>query len=234
MKLNNITYCFILWAFVEAITVFIAVLRRRKEASLMGLIEVYYKRLLYFAEKGLTPEELLQEMLFSFANNRMLHKLLFTALRKGDIYRSFEYIEKVLPCEAIASAHHCLLLQEKIQKQEFELWKSNQQMLKELSTKNRVKTIVEKYIVLLVNLALYLRLNNSFSQSICIIVNTIGVILLIVLELEWMVVDGKKRERKLARLLGQKNKTQIFQLVAGLGLILNISMIAVQFLEQAV
>ena len=212
----------------------IAIFRRRKEARLLRLIEVYYKRLLYFTEKGLTGQDLLQELFFSFANNRRLQRLLFQALQKGDFRLSLEHIEKALTCDAITSAHRGLLLQEKIQKQEFELWKSNQQKLKELSTKNRVKTIVEKYIVLLVNLALYLRLNNSFSQSICIIVNTIGVILLIVLELEWMVVDGKKRERKLARLLGQKNKTQIFQLVAGLGLILNISMIAVQFLEQAV
>ena len=103
-----------------------------------------------------------------------------------------------------------------------------------LSTKKFVKAIIGVHVVELANLALHFRVNNIYSQLIYIVVNTTGLIMLIIQEYECMTVDCKKRERKPAREFGQKNKTQIFQLVAGLGLILNISMIAAQFLEQAV
>ena len=82
-----------------------------------------------------------------------------------------------------------------------------------------------------------IKLINDF-----IVVNTIGVILFIVLDYECVVVDEKFHERKLAKKNGQNNKTikpairvkELFQLVASLGLIINIVTVAAGFLEGAI
>ncbi len=165
----------------------------------------FHTRKNFYLKKGISGDELLQELFFSYTSNKPVQRILFKAIKMNNPDKAFAFLENQFP----------------------------QKPLK-LSTKKFVKAFIAVHVVELANLALHFRLNNVYSQLIYIVVNTTGVIALIIQEYECMTVDCKKRERKLARGFGQKNKTQIFQLVAGLGLILNISMIAAQFLEQAV
>lgn len=205
MKLNSIIYCFILWAFVEAVVIAIALFRLHKMRKLRQISRQYQTRKSFFLKKGISSDELLQELFFSFASNKPVQRILFKAIKMNNPDKAFNFLENQFP-----------------------------QNVGKLSTKKFVKAIFGVHVVELANLALHFRVNNIYSQLIYIVVNTTGLIILIIQEYECMTVDCKKRERKLARDFGQKNKTQIFQLVAGLGLILNISMIAAQFLEQAV
>jgi 4-hydroxybenzoate polyprenyltransferase len=205
MKLNSIIYCFILWAFVEVVVIAIALFRLHKMRKLRTHCRQFHTRKSFFLKKGISGDELLQELFFSFASNKPVQRILFKAIKINNPDKAFEFLENEFP-----------------------------QNVGKLSTKKFVKAIIGVHVVELANLALHFRINNIYSQLIYIVVNTTGLIMLIIQEYECMTVDCKKRERKLAREFGQKNKTQIFQLVAGLGLILNISMIAAQFLEQAV
>ena len=205
MKLKSIIYCFILWAFVEAVVIAIALFRLHKMRKLRQISRQYHTRKSFFLKKGISGDELLQELFFSFASKRNVQRILFKAIKMNNPDKAFDFLENEFP-----------------------------QNVGKLSTKKFVKAIIGVHVVELANLALHFRVNNIYSQLIYIVVNTTGLIMLIIQEYECMTVDCKKRERKLAREFGQKNKTQIFQLVAGLGLILNISMIAAQFLEQAV
>ncbi len=205
MKLNSIIYCFILWAFVEVVVIAIALFRLHKMRKLRQQSMQFHTRKNFYLKKGISGDELLQELFFSYTSNKPVQRILFKAIKMNNPDKAFAFLENQFP----------------------------QKPLK-LSTKKFVKAFIAVHVVELANLALHFRINNIYSQLIYIVVNTTGLIMLIIQEYECMTVDCKKRERKLAREFGQKNKTQIFQLVAGLGLILNISMIAAQFLEQAV
>ena len=205
MKLNSIIYCFILWAFVEAVVVAMAIFKLLKMRRLRAQSKLFHTRKEFFIRKGLRDDDLLQELFFTFTSNKAIQRTVYKAIKMNNPDKAFAFLENQYP----------------------------QKPLK-LSTKKFVKAFLAVHVVELANLALHFLLNNVYSQFIYIVVNTTGVIMLIIQEYECMTVDCKKRERKLAREFGQKNKTQIFQLVAGLGLILNISMIAAQFLEQAV
>ena len=205
MKLNSIVYCFILWAFVEAMVIALAIFRLVQRQRFIKLSQLFNSRKSFYSDKGITGDDLLQELFFSFSSNKHLRKPLYKAIKMNNPGKAFDYLENLYP----------------------------QKPLK-LSTKKFVKALVGIHVVELANLALHFTLNNIYSQIIYIVVNTTGLIMLIIQEYECMSVDGKKCERNLARDFSRKNKTQIFQLVAGLGLILNISMIAARFLEQAV
>ena len=188
-----------------AVVVAMAIFKLLKMRKLRARSKLFHTRKEFFIRKGLRDDDLLQELFFTFTSNKAIQRTVYKAIKMNNPDKAFAFLENQYP----------------------------QKPLK-LSTKKFVKAFLSVHVVELANLALHFLLNNVYSQCIYIVVNTTGVIMLIIQEYECMTVDCKKRERKLARDLRQKNKTQIFQLVAGLGLILNISMIAAQFLEQAV
>ncbi|WP_458459096.1 hypothetical protein, partial [Pseudobutyrivibrio sp.] len=110
--------------------------------------------------------------------------------------------------------------------------------IKKTLIRNKLRLLLDKTIMMFINLALYHQLQNEYSFIIFIVVNTIGVIWFIVLDYESISVVLQFQERNLADAVRVKNKTQapayavkrIFTTVAGLGLIINISMIAVGYL----
>jgi hypothetical protein len=114
-------------------------------------------------------------------------------------------------------------------------WKSN-------ILKNHLNLLVKKILFITLNIALYDYLKNELSLGIFIIVNTIGVIFFIILSYEGAVVEPKSHDGKLARHFGAKKRPhtpatrikKFYQLVGAMGVIVNISMIAAQFLEQAI
>ena len=62
MKLNSIIYCFILWAFVEAVVIAIALFRLHKMRKLRQISRQYHTRKSFFLKKGISGDELLQEL----------------------------------------------------------------------------------------------------------------------------------------------------------------------------
>lgn len=95
---------------------------------------------------------------------------------------------------------------------------------------------------MIANLALYFRSRLNITLFIFIVVNTIGVVLFIVLDYECVVVDEEFRDRKLARNDAVEKKTlkpalrmkEIFQTVASLGLIINVTMLVEQYLDKVI
>lgn len=252
MKLNILLSCTILWIAVEVISVVISIIRSRKEDRNYRLASLYVKRMLFLLNKSTPKENLLQKLYYSLVatkGNRRLCKIILKAIVKGDLTHSFLYIQKVLSYEPVELVNKIVLekrTESKIVVDEvldsLKLCSEVRKQIKNTLFKNKMKILSEKMFFISANMALLYRLQNEYSLLIFIIVNTIGVILFIVLEAESTRVNGKVHEGKLARRKNIIKKTHapavglktLYQLMAGMGLILNISMVVYQFLEQAV
>ncbi len=263
MEFNNLILCIFLWVSVDILTFIVTLLHKKSVRMHVTVKEQYIQRILYFLSKNTPIDDVLKEVLLSIKNtkgyNKYLRKIVFSALKYHDIQKGFKYIETKIGCAPVNEIHRYLMknysriqdemvIDKKVLyrlKKEADLWKTNRSIVDKVLKKNRLKYIIEKIILFIINLALYLHLKTDLSLCIFIVVNTISVILFIVLDYESIIVDEKKRDGKLAnnkKSPGVRKKTHlpafrlkgIFQLVAGMGLILNISTIAVQFLEQAV
>lgn len=249
MSDNYILSCVILWILVEFISFVVFILRRNIEATIYKNKISYINHLLYFLEKNVPKEKIMQELFFSFSSNKKLQKLVMLAMNKGDLNESIPYIERYLWANPIVILHEYMLLKDvdvKVAKQivdnSVKEWKMTREGIKTAYRKNRIKLIVERTILFLSTIALYSYHKNDISLWVFIVVNTIGVILFIVLDYESVNVDGKIRDGNLARGIKAQKKTlapavgmkNIFQLAGCMGLIINIAMIAAQFFEQAI
>ncbi|MBR1622641.1 MAG: hypothetical protein IJ675_01845, partial [Pseudobutyrivibrio sp.] len=109
-------------------------------------------------------------------------------------------------------------------------------------SRNRLELILQRIVLFVATILLYLHNETEISLLICIFVNTIGVILFIVLDYEGVVVDENIRERKIAKSIKAEKKTlapaiwlkNTFQLAGCAGLIINISMLSAHYLEQVI
>ena len=125
---------------------------------------------------------------------------------------------------------------------QMELWITSRKKLQEHLNTNRLIYIIEKTIFMIANMALYFISRLNITLFIFIVVNTIGVVLFIVLDYECVVVDEEFRDRKLARNNAVEKKTlkparrmkEIFQTVASLGLIINVTMLVEQYLDKVI
>ncbi len=244
MELNNndIILCFLLWIFTELSAIAISIYKRAKNKRSLYIKKLYVQRLIYYTKKRKLTIQLLQEMYFSLGHVKELKSIILEALKLGDIRVSLEYIEDEIGFETMYLLHDRLLENIPVDdnfckklNESMLLWEKDNKDLQKIFNKGLIKASLEKNVVLLINVALYLQNKTVISRGIYIVVNTIGVIIFIVLLSESIVVDDKIRDGKLARKYSHKNKTlAAFQTVAGLGLILNISMLAAKILERAV
>ncbi|WP_177197363.1 hypothetical protein [Pseudobutyrivibrio sp. OR37] len=178
-----------------------------------------------------------------------MQKIILSAMKEGNRAGQLDYIEKKLPCQAITILHQNILspvasaknLESTINKQ-LKLMKLSVKTMEKTLLKNKVRLLIEKTIFMVGNLAMYTYLKNEYSFSIFIIVNSIGVIWFIAMDYESIAAVFKLQERNLEELQVRRKKTlapantvkKFFTAFASLGLIINISMIAVQYLLQAI
>ena len=247
MELNNLRLCFALWIGVEAISILAAICHKHRSNKAFRMKQLYFNRMLYLMERKVQRESLLQECYLNTASCKALQRLLFKALSLQNPNSGFRYMTKALYCEPVRLLNGYLinskdrkLTQDTLEyfREQLELWITSRKKLQEHLNTNRLIYIIEKTIFMIANLALYFRSRLNITLFIFIVVNTIGVVLFIVLDYESISVVLQFQERNLADAVRVKNKTQapayavkrIFTTVAGLGLIINISMIAVGYL----
>lgn len=246
MKLNNIQLSVVLWLGAEVISILLTLCHRIKARLRFKWAKLYFGRLLFMAEKGTSYDKMLEEMYVSLGTNKGLKKLIFKALFYQDTEKAFDYMDRKLQCPAISHLQNCLTrnlgaVDLQIFRNEFSEWIEISQKYQKLLHTNRLKLFVEETVLLVANMALYFRVKSETSLLIFIVVNTIGVIIFIVLEYDCMAENYKKRERNLASIIATKKTLaravklkNLYQFTAGLGLIINVSQIAVQILEQVV
>lgn len=256
MELNNLQLCFALWIVAELVSIIVTWIHKGSINRAIKAKELYFSRLIYFMKKGTPISEILQELYFSFSTNSGLRSILFKAMNQARTSDGLKLITESMQCRPITLVHRqlsqaYLMGQETIDAKdnlyeyftnELEIWKESRREAERILRKKRRRYFIEKTIFLISNLALYFYLKNEKSLGIFIVVNTIGVILFIVLDYDCTVVDSKIRDGKLAKIKKPTKKALeparrlqgIFQMVASLGLILNITMIAARLLDGAI
>ena len=251
MELNNLRLCFALWIGVEAISILAAICHKHSSNKAFRMKQLYFNRMLYLMERKVPWENLLQECYMNTTSCKPLQRLLFKAMSLQNPNSGFRFMTKALYCEPIRRLNGYLAhsKERKVTKDtieyfrdQLELWITSRKKLQEHLNTNRLIYIIEKTIFMITNLALYFRSRLNITLFIFIVVNTIGVVLFIVLDYECVVVDEKFRDRKLARNDAVEKKTlkpalrmkEIFQTVASLGLIINVTMLVEQYLDKVI
>ncbi|SDB55176.1 hypothetical protein SAMN02910298_02836 [Pseudobutyrivibrio sp. YE44] len=251
MEFNTIFYCLILWAVVILCSSFISALRGLRMKRIHELKKVYMQRVIAIAATGLPTNKLIRELYYSFINEKRLRQILIRAVKRTP-EAGFAYINKHLSCEPIMLIHNYLLSREKhlegkgeipkdiIAHFENEIEKWDQEYEETLSSlkKARRKTFIFGLFFTILNLFMYSRIKTGNSLMIYAIVDTIGVIWSIILDYECSVVDERMRAGNPAWIKFKKKKTQfltkgitnVYQLAAGLGLILNITTVVAGWL----
>ena len=251
MELNRLIPCFALWIAAELILLGISIYRFIKNLRLNNARKLYMQRLIYFLKKGVAYEKLLNKIYLSILgvkNTRILQKNVFQAINTIDFQIGLELIQEKMGCYPIMMAHEGILLKKdrkEIINESLAALVEWEEALKELRLillRNRFIVLFEKMIFFFMNITLYIYLQSDLSMVIFIVVNTISVIWSILLQDESIRVIGEDGERNLATIKSAKKRTQapafrckqLYQLVGAMGLIINISMIAVRYLEQVV
>lgn len=259
MQFNTIILCFLLWGFVEFIAILASIIHRITLKQEHQAKKKYMQRLLEYAARGVDFEELTKELYYSFMGDNRLRIILLHSLRYQPA-KAFNYIYSKLGCEPMGKIHAHILKRSQyineternsteksilISKNTFsylikevetwdELWWRKLKMLK----RRKMSALMEKNLILLANLFLYIRLQTDLCLGIFVIVNTIGVVMYIILDYECCIVDEKRHDgflasKKYAKKMSQSFARGIegtFQLAASLGLIINITTVVVNWL----
>lgn len=236
---------------MEAISIIAAICHKAKSNRLFRMKQLYFTRMLYLLERGVDRDCLLQECYLNTASSKPLQKILFEAIKLQNPVSGFKYVTKSLYCQPIKILNGYLSGRNERKvtidtieyfKEQLELWITSREKLQKNLNTNRLIYIIEKTIFMITNLALYFKSRLDITLFIFIVVNTIGLVLFIVLDYECVVVDEEFRDRKLARGSKIEKKTlkptirmkEIFQTVASLGLIINVTMLVEQYLDKVI
>jgi len=205
--------------------------------------------------KPIGLEELLQSLYISCLKNRRIRKVIFNGMKLSAPIKSFDYITESFECPPVRELYGLMLANYRegnevyLSNEQihglmagFKNWEADRKHVADIVWNRRIGFYIQRLLIMITMIALYYFLRNEICLYICIVVNTIGVIFAIVLDYEWTVVERISRERKIASLKGAKRKPQspdlklkgCFQFIAGLGLIINISLWSAQFLEQVI
>ena len=261
IQFNKLILCFVLWLGVELCSIIVAVIHRQKGKKQFERKKQYLKRLIMVLPDCRNTVNLLQEIYYT-VNDKKLKKILRKAIKKQEreiriceLPAGLKFIERKLGCSPMYKIHTALSNMERkeggyvdvcaaIFSQDFAEWIEDWQLemdclLKE-KARQRLKGLVEKSIILFANLFIYLKVNGEISLLTFVIVNTIGLIMFIVLDYDCYIVDSKKRARNPAEEIRQTKKAMaktklirsLYQLIAGLGLIINITIVVNLWLVQ--
>jgi hypothetical protein len=222
-----------------------SIIQRIKAKREHELKSVYLKQFIFLAERGKNSGDIIKELYYYFMGDRYFRKVLLKAMRMPPS-RALDYIYSYIGCDPMKIIHGFIVKREgqgrdvSLQKIPYniiqyfyeliEQWEEDYQQKNACMRKRRVKAFLEVILYLCMNFILYLRLGTDICLWIFAIVNTLGVILCIVLDNESYIVDLKEPEGTPARRKWMIKKTQapakgiqsLYQLVSGMGLIINI------------
>jgi hypothetical protein len=220
----------------------------------MAMKELYMNRVLQLLPKCESGDDLLRELYYSFTKEMKLQRLIMQAMKLREksvsqedyVKIGFSYIERKIGCMPMRKLHEELVATElrwgsyslldhkefkETIKNNIDFWKSEEKRFLILMQRQRTKLLLEKSILLFCNILVYLRYLADISFYVFVIVNTIGLIVFIILDYDCCVVEEKKRGKKRA-LAKSKGLNSLFQLAGGTGLIINLTIFALQWLEQ--
>ena len=244
MQLNNISYSLLIWLVVGGFSALLSFVRAFEMNQKHHLTKLYMQRLLVIASKETSTNKIIKELYYSFINQRQIRSILVRAL-KGSSREGFEYIYKRIGCYPMKQLHGYLLDREKYMddtgnlsdsttkhfQDEIEKWDCEYQVILKEMRKIRRHAWINMVVFAFINYLMFIHLNNEYSLLIFAIVNTIGVVNIIILDYECGSVGDRIPAGNSALKMFKKNKTQfllksiqgVYQMAVGLGLIYNIT-----------
>lgn len=234
MKFNTIILCFIVWAIAGLLSIPVAFVRHMQEKREHDQKAIYLRQFLLLAEKGKTSGEIVKELYYFFINDRYMRKLMLKAMKLPDV-KTLDYIYSKMGCEPMKILHGFLIKREGQSRKKplpeipydiihyfndlIEQWEDEYLELQRHRRIKKVKTTCEVLIFMALNYYLYTWLKTEISLWIFAIVNTIGVIIFIL-------PANKKTHSISGGIHG------LYQLVSGMGLIINIITVVAGWLGQ--
>jgi hypothetical protein len=228
MKFNNYQLCLILWLLAEVSTFVLEFIRAHKARKMGKMRELYLQRMKYFMQKGIVGEKMLQELYFSLlesGKNKALCSLIFEGMHFSDANEGISYIEDKLN---LFTGDDSIV-------------DNSKNKINRYLRKKKLIFRFQRTVVATVTIALFLKYNIDITRIIAVVVNTIGVVFQILLDYDYDLENWLRRDGKLARKNGLKipqsqarNLKIMYQLLAGLGVIVNISLYTIHYLEQAI
>ncbi|SEA30610.1 hypothetical protein SAMN02910384_01259 [Pseudobutyrivibrio sp. ACV-2] len=258
MKFNTIILCIILWCSVEFIAIVVSILHRITLKQEHIAKKKYMQRLLELASQEQESGDIIRELYYSFIKDRKLRIVLLQSMRYST-EKSFMYIYSKIGCEPMKKIHTHLMKRMESNEpgggktfiapiisistrdyllNDVEIWDQNwKDQLKKLK-KRRNQAFIEMLLSFMINLYIYFRIQSVLCLMICVVVNTIGVIMYIIIDYECSVEDSRtglgndifeKYEKKISQTFA-RGIENIYQLAASLGLIINITTVVMQWL----
>jgi len=262
MKLNNIYLCFVLWITVGGLASICSIYRRIRAKKKNKLRLAYMNRLMLLAEQNHDVTTLLREVYYGFNNKLFKHCLFKALLlqekaKDKEAYAQigFRYIEKKYGCKPMNLIHNYLinefLKNGKLSTMDYaafynygekliNAWKKEELVFNRIMRKELIKGVLWQLFFFNMNIAVYFNFYTEISELILVIVNTIGIVVFIILDYERTFVDVKNRDGKLAKTFWGKKRAlaktirikSFYQLIGGMGLIINLGLFVSQKLAQ--
>lgn len=234
MKFNTIILCFIVWAIAGFLSVPVAFARHIQEKREHEQKRIYLRQFIFLAEKGKNTGEIVKELYYFFINDRYMRKLMLRAMKLPDV-KALDFIYSKIGCEPMKILHGFLIKREGQNRIKplpeipcdiinyfndlIEQWEDDYLELQRQRRNRKVKASCEILIFMALNYYLYSWLKTELSLWIFAIVNTIGVIVFIL-------PTNKKTHSFSGGIHG------LYQLVSGMGLIINIFTVVAGWLGQ--
>lgn len=244
MQFYTIITCTMIWILGVLASKFILLIKSIRMKRQHRLKALYMHRLISYTDKGYSAKRLMKELYFSFSKVNDIKYIIFKAM-KMELQTGFNYINSKIGCPPMRIIHEYIVkrqsyiadkessrIPEDVKNrvmEEISEWE--QQFKEELKAQRiiRIKLFVNELIVFAVNLYLYLSLQTKISMVIFVVVNTLAVLLSIMVDYEGSLIDGFKRVKRKSQKPANGLRTT-YQLMAGLGLIINISTVAAWWL----
>ena len=224
MKFNTIILCFTVWASAGILSIFLSIYRSQQEKKLHQQKANYLRQFLFLAEKGKTSGEIVKELYYFFIADKQMRNIMFKAMRLQNT-KALDYIYKKIGCGPMKILHGFLLKREGQNRCKplpeipedivryfnnlINQWEEDARVAKSQMRSRKLKNTCEIAIFMVVNYYFYMWLKSEISLWIFAIVNTLGVIIFIAPE-------NKKTHWTARGIQG------LYQLVSGMGLIINI------------
>jgi hypothetical protein len=234
MKFNTIILCFIVWAIAGLLSVPVAVVRYLQEKREHNQKAIYLRQFLFLAENGKTTGEIVKDLYYFFINDRRMRKIMLRAMKLPD-GKALDYIYSKIGCEPMKILHGFLIRREGQNRKKplpaipddiiqyfndlIEQWEYDYLEFQRMRKIRKLKTISEIMIFMILTYYFYRWLNTEISLWIFAAVNTLGVIIFIL-------PTYKKTHSQVGII------QSMYQLVCGIGLIVNIFTVVSEWLGQ--
>ncbi|SHJ61619.1 hypothetical protein [Pseudobutyrivibrio xylanivorans] len=234
MKFNTIILCFIVWAIAGLLSVPVAVVRYLQEKREHNQKAIYLRQVLFLAENCKTTGEIVKDLYYFFINDRRMRKIMLRAMKLPD-GKALDYIYSKIGCEPMKILHGFLIRREGQDRKKplpaipddiiqyfndlIEQWEYDYLEFQRRRKIRKLKTISEIMIFMILTYYFYRWLNTEISLWIFAAVNTLGVIIFIL-------PTYKKTHSQVGMI------QSMYQLVSGIGLIVNIFTVVSEWLGQ--